>query len=257
MRDGVAVALAPVVLASALLSFLFTGCTDGEVSGSAAGSGGAGGSGSSGDGGSSPSAGGSTAGDGGATSTPAAGPSTGPGGTSSSEASGPTSSSSASSTVTVAASTSTTGGGEDEYAEEREICVAKINELRATEGLPAYGRWGDAEQCNDDGATSDEQTNTPHGSFGTCGESAQNECLGHGPAGVAACLEQMWAEKDQAGCAGCVDCHAGQGACENCDFYGDQTGDVCGHYVNMSALYFSEVACGFSALGGWDVQNFR
>ena len=28
-------------------------------------------------------------------------------------------------------------------------------------------------------------------------------------------------------------------------------------HVNMSALYFSEAACGFSSLGGWDVINFR
>lgn len=249
MRDGVVVSLVPVVLVAALLN---AGCSDSGGSAATSGTGGAGGS---GNGGSTSGDGGSTSGDGGATSTPAAGPSSGTGGTSSSQASGSTST--ASSTVTVAASTSTTGGGEDEYAEEREICVAKINELRATEGLPAYGRWGDAEQCSDDGATSDEQSGTPHGAFGMCGESAQNECLGHGPSGIAACLEQMWAEKDQAGCAGCGDCHDSPGGCANCDFSGSQTGDVCGHYVNMSARYFSEVACGFSSLGGWDVQNFR
>jgi hypothetical protein len=99
---------------------------------------------------------------------------------------------------------------------------------------------------------------TPHGAFGMCGESGQNECLGAGPQGIESCLDSMWAEKDQAGCAGCDACNMGYDPnCPNCDFYGSETGDVCGHYVNMSALYFSEAACGFSAGGGWDVINFH
>jgi hypothetical protein len=236
MRSGVAVSL--------MLALILPACS--EAGSDTSGAGGAGGAGS---GGESAGDGGSTAGDGGAASSPSAGPS-GPGSTTAgSTTTG--SGSSGSSSSTVAASTSTTGGGEDEYAEEREICVAKINELRATEGLPAYGRWGDGEECADGQATSDEQTMTPHGSFPGCGASAQNECLGHGPSGVAACLEQMWAEKDLEACSGCILCHDTQGECPDCVF------QTCGHYVNMSAKYFSEVACGFSSLGGWDVQNFR
>ncbi len=246
MRSGVACVLVLALLGSA--------CSDDE-GGAATSDGGASGVGgsSSGDGGSFSGDGGSSSGDGGSSS---AGPSTS--GSSSTTTSGVTSSSATTttSTATVAASTSSTGGGDDPYAAERQICIDKINALRATEGLPAYGRWGDAEVCSDGQATSDEQSGTPHGSFPGCGESAQNECLGHGPSGIEACLDQMWAEKDQESCAGCILCHDSPGNCPDCDFFGE-SGQQCGHYVNMSARYFSEAACGFSSLGGWDVQNFR
>jgi hypothetical protein len=100
--------------------------------------------------------------------------------------------------------------------------------------------------------------NDPHGAFGQCGESGQNECLGQGPGGIESCLQQMWNEKDQAGCSGCDACAAAYDPnCPNCDFYGNQTGDVCGHYVNLSAEYFTMAACGFSSLGGWDVIDFK
>jgi hypothetical protein len=155
-------------------------------------------------------------------------------------------------------SLSSTSSGGDPYAAARTACINKINELRATKSLPAYGQWTSGETCADQQATSDEQANDPHGAFGMCGESGQNECLGAGVAGIESCLESMWAEKDQPGCAGCDACNmAYDPKCPNCDFYGMQTGDVCGHYVNMSALYFSEAACGFSSLGGWDVINFH
>ncbi len=72
-----------------------------------------------------------------------------------------------------------------------------------------------------------------------------------------ACLDSMWAEKDQAGCAGCDACaDAYDPSCPSCDFYGSTSGDVCGHYVNMSAKYVTRVACGFSSEGGWDAINF-
>lgn len=159
---------------------------------------------------------------------------------------------------TTTADTTTTGSGMDPYAAARTACIDKINELRATKGLPAYAQWTTGETCADQQATSDEQSNDAHGAFGMCGESGQNECLGAGVAGIESCLESMWAEKDQPGCAGCDACNdAYDPNCPNCDFYGSQTGDVCGHYVNMSALYFGEAACGFSSLGGWDVINFR
>lgn len=152
--------------------------------------------------------------------------------------------------------TSTSMG--DPYAMERQICIDKINELRATKNLPPLGAWVEQQACADAQASSDEASNTAHGAFGDCGESGQNECLGAGPAGIASCLESMWAEKDQAGCSGCDACNAQYNPnCPDCDFFGDTTGDVCGHYVNMSALYFTEAACGFSSLGGWDVINFH
>jgi len=152
----------------------------------------------------------------------------------------------------------TGGGGNDPYAAARTACINKINELRATKGAPAYAQWTQAEQCADDQATSDEQSGNPHGAFGMCSESGQNECLGQGVAGIESCLQSMWNEKDQAGCAGCDACaDAYNPNCPNCDFFGDDTGDVCGHYVNMRALYFSKAACGFSDLGGWDVIDFQ
>lgn len=146
----------------------------------------------------------------------------------------------------------------DPYAAAREICINKINELRATKNLPPYERWTSAESCADDQATQDESSGTAHGAFGQCSERSQNECLGYGPDGIASCLESMWAEKDQAGCSGCDACaDAYDPNCANCDFYGTDTGDVCGHYVNMSALYYTGAACGFSDLGGWAVIDFH
>ena len=151
------------------------------------------------------------------------------------------------------------GAGEnDPYATERQACIDKINALRATKGRAAYGRWKDAESCVDGQATSDESSSNAHGAFGQCNENAQNECLGGGAGNIESCLDMMWAEKDQPGCSGCDACADGYDPnCTNCDFYGDQTGDVCGHYVNMSANFFSEAACGFSDLGGWATIDFH
>lgn len=150
------------------------------------------------------------------------------------------------------------GSSTDPYAAARATCIAKINALRATKSLSAYNQWTSAEACVDGQATSDEQSSSPHGAFNQCGESAQNECLGSGASGIEGCLDSMWAEKDQPGCAGCDACADGYNPnCPNCDFYGSTTGDVCGHYVNMSAKYFSQAACGFSDLGGWAAIDFR
>jgi len=143
-------------------------------------------------------------------------------------------------------------GGGGAYA----ICINKINELRATKGLGPYARWTDGESCADQQAAADEASGNPHGSFGDCGESAQNECLGGGAANIESCLDMMWAEKDQAGCAGCDACAGAYTPdCPDCDFYGDQTGQQCGHYVNMRAEYFTMAACGFST--SWATINFR
>ena len=114
----------------------------------------------------------------------------------------------------------------------------------------------------DQEATADEQSGQPHGAWLSgmyaCNGSGQNECLGGGPSGITSCLDSMWAEKDQPACSGCDACAAAYNPnCPNCDFSGQTTGQVCGHYVNLSAMYFSEAACGFSALGGWDAINFQ
>lgn len=161
-----------------------------------------------------------------------------------------------------ASSSVSTGSGADPNEAAREACVAKINTLRATKGLPALARWKDVESCVDQQATEDETSGKAHGAWGsgkyTCNGSGQNECLGAGAAGIEGCLDSMWGEKDQGGCAGCDACaDAYNPTCAGCDFYGQTTGDVCGHYVNMSAKYFTKVACGFSSLGGWDAINFQ
>ncbi|MDI1480177.1 hypothetical protein [Polyangium sp. y55x31] len=159
--------------------------------------------------------------------------------------------------------TTSSGGGSDPYEAFRQACVDTINAHRATKGLPPYARWKEAESCVDQQATWDQQNDKAHGAWGmglypSCNGSGQNECLGHGAENVAGCLDGMWAERDQAGCSGCDACNEGYNPeCPNCDFYGQSTGDVCGHYVNMSAKYFSKVACGFSAAGGWIAINFQ
>lgn len=184
-------------------------------------------------------------------------------GSGSSSSSASSSSSSASSSSSSSSSSASSSGASDPYAGPRQNCIDKINALRATKSLPAYGYWSGTNMCVDQQATYDETNNKPHGAWGmqlypTCNGSGQNECLGQGPGGIEGCLDMMWAEKDQAGCAGCDACAGAYNPnCPNCDFYGSKTGDVCGHYVNLSAKYFSEAACGFSSLGGWDVINFR
>jgi hypothetical protein len=146
------------------------------------------------------------------------------------------------------------GGGSNDA---HQICVDKINALRATKGLTPLERATDKEACVTTQSTTDEQNNDPHGTFGDCDEGGQNECLGSGSNGIEGCLDSMWGEKDQAGCSGCDACADGYNPnCPNCDFYGDSTGDVCGHYVNMSAKYFTKVACGFSTAGGWATIDF-
>ena len=115
-----------------------------------------------------------------------------------------------------------------------DVCVAAINQHRATKGLAPYARWTDAETCTDGESQSDATTLRAHGAFGKCGEFAQNECPGWpAPAGtmIPSCLKAMWAE--------------GPGG---------------GHYEAMSSTQYTKVACGFgTAKDGsiWAAQNFR
>lgn len=237
------------------LALLLVACGDSESGGGGSGGTGSGGSSSTSTSSSSPSGtGGGGTGTGGASTTSGSSAASGTSGSSSATSASSGDASSSSSTV----ASGSTGGGTDDYAAERTACINRINELRVTKGAYAYEQWGDAEVCTDGQATSDETNNEPHGQFGSCGESSQNECLGHGPQGIVACLDQMWAEKDLPGCAGCDACALGDPAgCDNCDFFGQTTGDVCGHYVNMRSLSYSRAACGFSSLGGWNVINFQ
>lgn len=144
------------------------------------------------------------------------------------------------STTTTADPTMTTDpsttGDPDEAATQ--LCVDTINMYRATLGLPALARWTDAEACADAEAQADGEANKPHGTFGMCGESAQNECPGW-PAPpetmIEGCLAQMWAE--------------GPGD----DF------QTHGHYINMSNPAYTKVACGFAIVNGqvWAAQDFQ
>lgn len=162
-----------------------------------------------------------------------------------------------------ASTSASTGSGADPFAAARQACIDKINELRATKSLPPYARWTSAESCVDQQATADEMSGTPHGAwssgqFPSCKGNAQNECLGQGPNGIVGCLQQMWDERLQANCTGCDACaDAYTPNCPGCDFFGSNGNPPCGHYVNMSAKYFTEAACGFSSLGGWDAINFK
>jgi hypothetical protein len=147
------------------------------------------------------------------------------------------------------------------------------------QSLPPYSLIDNMtiDTCIDQQATNDEAMNSPHYSFinmtyPDCnGFNAQDECLGYGNqpggpgngphgtggTGIIGCLYDMWAEQYNSNCAGCVGCQQPGGNCPNCDFYG-MNGPECGHYVNMSASYFSMAACGFALNGGsWATQNFR
>lgn len=140
----------------------------------------------------------------------------------------------------------------------RQLCVDHINKLRATKGLAPYTRWKDAESCVDEEANLDSASNKPHGSFGKCGEMGQNACPLSSMGEVTNCLDMMWEEKEQAGCSGCDACADERtSSCSNCDFFGKETGDVCGHYVNMSAKYLHQVACGVSDNNKWIIIDFK
>ena len=126
-------------------------------------------------------------------------------------------------------------GGTTGPAGAEQICVDKINEYRATLGLPPYARWTDQESCSSGEAKSDSMSGTAHGAFGTCGEFAQNECPGWpGPPEtmIPKCLELMWGE--------------GPGG---------------GHYENMKGSRgYTKAACGFFVKPDgsvWSVQNFK
>jgi hypothetical protein len=133
----------------------------------------------------------------------------------------------------------TGGAGGATSSDDRQYCVDKINEYRATLSLPPLARWADAEVCSDGEAKADSETGQAHSAFGKCGESAQNECPGWpGPVQslLDGCLQVMWDE--------------GPGE----DF------SKHGHYINMSSTSYTQVACGFfqtSQGGYWAVQNFR
>lgn len=115
-----------------------------------------------------------------------------------------------------------------------EACFNTINEYRKKDGLKPYARWTDSETCADGQAKSDSSTGNGHGSFGRCGEMAQNECPGTAGGvdkALPRCLSMMWAE--------------GPGG---------------GHHDSMASTKYTKVACGVfvtSRGATWSVQNFR
>jgi hypothetical protein len=166
----------------------------------------------------------------------------------------------------------------DGFAASRQACIDKINALRATDtavALQPYTLYNDDANntCVDTQASTDQSHNSAHYAFinnapacqwGQANGWAQDECeqgYGTGVAGITQCLQDMWDESLKPNCAGCVGCTVFGGACNNCDYSGSK-GYECGHYVNMSAPYFTQVACGFagtapSSSDGWAVQNFE
>ncbi len=189
---------------------------------------------------------------GGASSGASGGASSGSSGTSSgtSGASGGTSGASGSGGTSGSTSSGGTDGGKDAAKDTsapdtgptdpmtaaRATCVDKINAYRATLTNPTRAplqQYFAKEVCTDGEAKSDGDSNTPHGAFGTCGETAQDECPGWpGPPGqlIVDCLAMMWAE--------------GPGG---------------GHYENMATTTRTKVSCGFyqTAKGDWwATQNF-
>jgi hypothetical protein len=164
----------------------------------------------------------------------------------------------------------------DGFGAVRTACINEINKLRATDNHKAYALWETPaiDQCVDSQATNDQTKDSPHYSwlnhvYPTCNGNAQDECLGYANtvSGIVACLDSMWAERLQSNCSGCAACNGPRLTQEiincqstsTCDFYGHY-GRECGHYLNMSADYFTEAACGFSAKGAkedWAVQNFK
>jgi len=131
----------------------------------------------------------------------------------------------------------------DEVAELRQACLDFTNARRAELSLSALTHWDAQASCSDIQAAKDQAGAGPHGSFGDCGESAQNTCPGW-PASadvesqkesLLGCLQSMWNE--------------GPG-----EPYIDH-----GHYINMSNSHYTSVVCGFSYQNGrlWVNQNFH
>ena len=116
-------------------------------------------------------------------------------------------------------------------------CVDRINQFRwVCQCLPPLARWNDAESCTDQQSADDQASGIAHDNFGACGENAQNTCPNWGSEGqiIDSCLQMMWDEGP------------GEPFAEH------------GHYINMSSLSYSKVACGRSSNGGvWSNQNFK
>lgn len=126
------------------------------------------------------------------------------------------------------------GPSSDPFAAARQTCVDRINQYRARVRVGPIARDASTEPCDDEESRLDSSANRAHGSFGKCGERAQNACPNYPGASVedvlTKCLQQMFDE--------------GPGG---------------GHYDNMTSTKYSRASCGFIPVGGgriWTVQNF-
>jgi len=126
------------------------------------------------------------------------------------------------------------GPSSDPFAAARQSCVDRINQYRARVRVGPIARDPGTEPCDDEESRLDSSANRAHGSFGKCGERAQNACPNYPGASVEdvlnKCLQQMFDE--------------GPGG---------------GHFDNMTSTKYSRASCGFVPVGGgriWTVQNF-
>jgi len=144
--------------------------------------------------------------------------------------------------VTLAAGCDSKGGTTttppaDSLATTRTQAVARINQFRATLSLPALTEWSAGESCANGQAQADNAAGTTHSTFGTCGESAQNECPAWPALSqvVTGCLPAMWNE--------------GPGS----DFA------THGDYTNMASTTYTKVAVGIYLTPSntvWAAMNF-
>lgn len=125
--------------------------------------------------------------------------------------------------------------GNDSFAQARQSCVDRINAYRARVGAAPVARDPGSESCADAESRDDARSNRAHGTFGRCGERAQNACPNYPGRSTEEvlnkCLQQMFDE--------------GPGG---------------GHYDNMTNPKYTKAYCGFESMAGgrlWTVQNFR
>lgn len=120
-------------------------------------------------------------------------------------------------------------------------CFELINQYRADMGQPALARWTDGEACAVTEATNDATSNDAHGSFGDCGEMAQNTCPGWGSVDqvLGQCLVGMYCEGPSAS---------------------GEWDSTHGHHMNMVSGNYTKVACGFYQMSDgsyWVNMNFK
>jgi hypothetical protein len=137
----------------------------------------------------------------------------------------------------------------------REVCLDILNEYRATEGVkPLTLADDDKQTCTDNQAAKDLASNSAHGHFGDCGESAQNTGPNVNMAWKSDLeeiakyyIDMMWDEKKLV---------------EDGTRDPDKKEDFSyiGHYLNIRNAKYTKVSCGFATSSdkkkGWLNINF-